>query len=93
MEKVKLGNALIILGNINRIAEMTEVCGDNAISGHFQDQNVNISPEFVRAIRTELHEFKKKSVSKAETKKVIQSIKDDSKNHHILTDKNITKDM
>ena len=77
MKQIKIGKALTVIGNVNRIAEMVDHAGDNAIAGHFQDQGVNISPEFVRAIRTEMDEFSKKAVSKESTSKVIQSIQRD----------------
>lgn len=78
MKKTHVGKTLTIVGNINRIAEMVPHAGDNAISGHFKDQGVDISPEFVRAIRTEFNTFEKKAVSAKATKKAIQTFQKDS---------------
>lgn len=72
-----MGKALTVIGNVNRIAEMVDHAGDNAIAGHFQDQGVKITPEFVRAIRTEMDEFSKKAVSKESTAKVIKAVRKD----------------
>ena len=78
MKKTHVGKTLTIVGNINRIAEMVPHAGDNAISGHFKDQGVDISPEFVRAIRTEFNAFEKKAVSAKATKEAIQILQKDS---------------
>lgn len=78
MKKTHIGKTLTIVGNINRIAEMVPHAGDNAISGHFKDQGVDISPEFVRAIRTEFNTFEKKAVSAKATKEAIQTLQKDN---------------
>ncbi len=57
-----MGKALTVIGNVNRIAEMVGHAGDNAISGHFQDQGVKISPEFELATSDMLIQFAKKSL-------------------------------
>lgn len=77
MKKTNIGKALTIIGNVNRIAEMVPHAGDNAISGHFKDEGVNISPEFVRAVRLEFNEFQSKAVSAKATKNAISALKND----------------
>jgi len=90
MEKDNIGfsQGLKSHGNINRILEMARNnLGDNLISAHFKDEGVNISPQFVKAIRTEIHEFSRKAVSKKSTKTAIKGInadrdnKDSTSNH------------
>ncbi|HCE1932522.1 hypothetical protein R7M92_20985 [Vibrio sp. Vb2880] len=78
MSKVGFSGGIKLHGNINRILEMSQGgMGDNAISGHFKDEGVNISPQFVRSIRTEVHEASKKAVTKASAKKAIKASQKD----------------
>ncbi len=78
MSKIGISKGIKLRGNVNRVLEMVEGgAGDNAIVGHFKDEGVDISPQFVRVIRTEIDEFTKKAVSKKSTKKAIKAIQTD----------------
>jgi hypothetical protein len=78
-KKIGIAGSIKLIGNVNRIIEMSDAgMGDNAISGHFKDQKVDISPEFVRAIRTEVSEATKKGVSKKSVNTVIQAATDNA---------------
>lgn len=76
-KKLGMARSIKLTGNVNRIIEMSDAgMGDNAISGHFKDQKVDISPEFVRAIRTEVSEATKKGVSKKSVNIAIKATTD-----------------
>jgi hypothetical protein len=78
MTKIGISAGIKLRGNVNRILEMVEGgAGDNAIVGHFKDEGVNISLQFVRCIRTEVEEFTKKAIPKKTTKKAIEAIEID----------------
>lgn len=80
-DRVGFSSGIKLHGNINRILEMTPHMEDNAISGYFKDEGITISPETVRAIRTEIvGEFANKAVSKKGVKKAIDAIKNDLQN-------------
>ena len=80
--KIGFSGKLKLSGNIDRILNMAgEGLGDNAISGHFQDNNINISPLFVREIRIGAHDASKKALPKKVEKKAIKAIKNDKKKH------------
>ncbi|EMI7479067.1 hypothetical protein RNA47_002771 [Morganella morganii] len=84
MKSLGVSRGLKMHGNVNRILEMVEGgAGDNAISGHFKDEGVNISPEFVRSIRTEVEEFSKKAVPKKSTQTAIQAIQTDKQSGEV----------
>lgn len=72
--KLGIAGSIKLTGNVNRINEMSEAgMGDNAISDHFKDQGVNVSPTFVREIRTSCKEASKKAVSKKSVKTAIKA--------------------
>jgi hypothetical protein len=78
MDKLGISKGIKVRANINRILEMVDGgAGDNAISGHFKDEGVAISPQFIKAIRTEIDEFTKKAISKSSTKRAIKVIQKD----------------
>ncbi|MGZ5607484.1 MAG: hypothetical protein ACXWFI_05800 [Methylobacter sp.] len=71
---IGIRNGITLHGNVNRILEMAQGgMGDNAISGHFLDHGVKISPQTVRAIRTEAQELAKKPISKKSTQNAIKA--------------------
>ncbi len=78
MKQLGICQGIKVRGNINRVLEMIEGgAGDNAISGHFKDEGVNISSQFVRGVRLEIDEFSRKAVSKKSTQKAIKAINGD----------------
>ncbi len=78
MNNINISQGLKLRGNVKRVLEMAEGgLGDNAIVGHFKDEGVEISPQFVRCIRTEVGEFTRKAISKKSTRKAITALQSD----------------
>jgi hypothetical protein len=81
-KKINFSGQLKLSGNINRILEMSNGgLGDNAISGHFKDKKINVSPQFVREIRIGALEASKKALPKKVAKQAILAVNKDNKTH------------
>ena len=86
-KKIGFSGKLKLTGNIDRILEMSsEGIGDNAISGHFIDNNIDISPQFVREVRIGAHNASKKALPKKEARKAINVIKRDLQKNNDVSD-------
>ncbi|MDD5215971.1 MAG: hypothetical protein PHQ03_10595 [Methylococcales bacterium] len=79
MSKTSIGFSagLKLHGNINRILEMTPHLGDNAISGHFKDNGIDVSPQFVREIRLNVEAFSSKALPKKTMIAAIKAVQKD----------------
>ena len=81
MSKISFGNSFKLRGNINRTLEMIDGgLGDNAISGVFKDEKIEISPQFVREIRLGAQNASKKALPKKVAKKAIKGVYKDKNN-------------
>ncbi len=76
--KIGFSRGIKLKGNINRILEMVAGgMGDHAIAGHFKDEEVEITSQCVRIIRTEMSELTRKAVTKASTSQAIKAANHD----------------
>jgi len=79
MSKIGYSGSKKLKGNIERVLEMSPELGDNAISGVFKDDGIEISPQFVREIRLGAVLLSKKALPKLSAKKAIAAVKKDKK--------------
>ncbi len=78
MSKIGYSNSRKLKGNIERILEMVDGnLGDNTISGVFKDENIRISPQFVREIRIGVIDASRKALPKKTASKAIKGVKND----------------
>jgi len=79
MSKTSIGISagIKLRGNINRILEMVPHMGDNAISGHFKDEHIEVSPQFVREIRLGVTELSRKALPEKKVKAAIKAVQKD----------------